>query len=184
MYCLAIVVVLFGCGCGVTTSAKRSGVWADETNIQISRWRRAGDMPGGVFQESVQTPIASEVKNELPPFKGTWEQYWIWRCELLCYEGLDHDVDYIVTQRRTRGLKEIQALSLRTFRTPWQVFTNSVDNAIERESSGLPPPVSYRNWQMYWRSEYEGFRRNRNIGEKGIKYVEEKREYLHLPLER
>jgi hypothetical protein len=134
------------------------------------------------FKDSVQRPISKELAGDPPPVrKENWRTYWIGRAEGLAYTSKPDWIDYIITERRKHSLPEIPDLNTRRFRTPWQLFTDSCDPQIERESQGLTPPLDAKNWPDYWLSEFEILRLNKNIGEAGVAYIMQKREDLHLP---
>ncbi|MBI3853295.1 MAG: hypothetical protein HY298_23855 [Verrucomicrobia bacterium] len=137
-----------------------------------------------MFAISVKQDIKAELKSEQPWNSPTWRAFWIRRCEQVYHsQGMgDPYVQYIVDQRREAGLPDIPEIINRDFRTAWECFRSATDPAIEREAQGLPPPaLEGKTWPDYWRIRFELTRFDTKIGEKGVTYIKQKREELHLP---
>ena len=170
--------ILLTAGCASTTLTMQQDPVTGKWHKQ---WGRGGSW--AIYQDSVDRPLRKELAGEPPPDREpTWQGYWIGRCELINYAGVEQKhIDYIIEQRRQMKLPDIPEIAAHTFRSPWQVFTNAYDPDIEREAQGLPPLAQQKTWPDYWRSKFEMIRLNKNIGEKGVTYIKQKREELHLP---
>jgi len=135
-----ISLILAGCQSEKTGSDPDGSAIAIRTHLFWYPSRRR--MEQFAFTESVQTPLAKELSGESATYYGkeTWAEYWIWRCELLNYEGCQNCIDYIIEQRRQKGLPDIPELRTRSFSTPWQIFLQSAHRDIECEAKSVPPP--------------------------------------------
>lgn len=112
--CVQLVVITMlmgvtmpGCGSGLLDTEPFSDSHRDdEGNVILEDTPRMWQD----FIESVEPRIRKEMAGEQPSAgKNTWNEYWLWRIEILPEnrENRDKYVDYIIDKRRQQGLPEL-----------------------------------------------------------------------------
>ena len=139
----------------------------------------------GMFTDSVDRAIKRELAGE--QIDPSWREYWLRWCEVLYYDpdGEAH-VQYITRRRGAAGLPPIPEIEKRQFRSLWQIFADSVDTQLERESAGFAAP-SFPNvntwpntWSNYWSNVATNTLRDPNLSVRGFEYIPQKRKEARL----
>lgn len=194
-YYLLTCVLLFFAGCApvVHTYDRNTGKWSTK---HFTKWE--GDP---VFLGQIDENVKAEAE-DTPLSYGTWQEYWIERCDAIHYYGdnptlSEHYIEYIIEMRREAGLPDIPEIDKRQFRSVWEDWTNNVDEQLTLEAEGHSPLSMFslrqrrmtKTWLEYWKAFEENFLNDhldidRVIFTNGVEYINNRRKQMGLkPLE-
>jgi hypothetical protein len=178
----AILVSSLCCGCSLVSNGGHKPAWgtqADTPTVYLD-----------MFLDSVNRDVAREAHGDR--MVGGWAKYWVSRCEDV-YSSKEGEISvrYISDRRRAAGLPDIPEIEKRQFRSPWQMFTDHVDEQLARERQGLPPPrfhpggreSPHPTWREYWIYIERAASPNRDafVSDEGVGYIRDRRVAMGLP---
>jgi len=70
---------------------------------------------------------------------------------------------------------------IKIVRSYWELIALSIDDELTREKQELRPTGGFASWPEYWQHRVTNLRKGR-FSEKGIVYIQQRREQLGLPL--
>lgn len=142
-----------------------------------------------MFIDDVHQAIELELNGPHKEDKKGWHHYWLSWCEDLHYNPNlgDSYVQYISVERRKAGLPDIPEITNLQFRTQWKIFTDSVDDAINKEVQNLPAPPPLLDaklkgwtWPEYWTSVQRLALYNPAVSTNGVEYIKSQRKQFGL----